>query len=148
MAVLNDKQVSALKFLASALAVATEVGLLDELIVDLHPDHINGLCDTVDRWVGQAEKADSGKASSSNEDLEVSLDGGKVFFAVAEGVRVVRRNVLVPGEDGRGELHQTITTEGVISDVWVTREEPLDHNIGTRSELASDLIEELVEAGA
>jgi hypothetical protein len=80
--------------------------------------------------------------------IEVSLDGGTTFIAAPSGVRVVVKEVAVPGEDGLGELHLNLTAEGVVSDVWVTREEPLDHNIGTSSETFDEMIESMVEQAA
>jgi hypothetical protein len=77
--------------------------------------------------------------------MKVSLDGGKTFVDAPEGVRVVYDGVLIPGEDGTGELHLNLTDEGVISDLWTTRDEPLDHNIGTSSELLEDMVERLVD---
>lgn len=63
-------------------------------------------------------------------------------------VRIAYECIDVPGEDGKGEVHVNCTGEGVIVDVWVTRDEPLDHNIGTRAELLTELVGELVEDGA
>lgn len=76
--------------------------------------------------------------------MKISLDGGQTFIEAPEGVRVVYGGVMIPGEDGRGELHVNLTHEGVISDLWTTRDEPLDHNIGTRAEMLDDLVERLV----
>jgi hypothetical protein len=80
--------------------------------------------------------------------LKVSTDGGKSFQDAKSGVRIIYGNVLIPGEDGSGELHINVTHEGLIADVWATREEPLDHNIGTSSELVDDIVDRLVNAGA
>lgn len=80
--------------------------------------------------------------------IKVSLDGGTTFLEAPEGVRVIYENVPIPGEDGSGELHLNFTHEGVISDLWTTRDEPLDHNIGTRSQELVDLVSALVENNA
>lgn len=93
------------------------------------------------------------EAVSSTEAVEhaptdsvlVSLDGGKTFVPAASGVRIIYKDVLVPGEDAPGELHLNATPEGLISDLWVTREEHLDHNLGTSSELLDDLVVRLVD---
>lgn len=77
--------------------------------------------------------------------IKFSKDGGLTFQVAPEGVRIVYERVMVPGEDGRGELHLNCTHEGMISDVWVTREEPLDHNIGTASRQLEDILSGLVE---
>ena len=78
----------------------------------------------------------------------VSLDGGKTFKPAKSGVRVIYPAQMIPGEDGRGELHINLTHEGVIMDVWTTRDEPLDHNIATSSEMTDDIVERLVEQDA
>lgn len=80
--------------------------------------------------------------------IRVSLDGGETFFNAPNDVRLIYPDQLVPGEDGSGELHITATQEGLVLDVWVTREEHLDHNIGTSSQMASDLISDMVEDNA
>ncbi len=80
--------------------------------------------------------------------IKVSLDGGITFVEAKEGVRVAIENVDVPGEGQRGEVHINVTHEGVITDVWVTREESLDHNIGTRAEMLNDMVDDLVAEGA
>lgn len=80
--------------------------------------------------------------------LKVSLDGGLTFTEAPEGVRVVVEKIDVPGEDGKGELHCNFTHEGVVTDVWVTRDEALDHNIGTRSQMYEDTAADLVAEGA
>lgn len=78
----------------------------------------------------------------------VSLDGGVTYKPAPSGVRVIYPNIEVDGEDERGELHINCTHEGIIKDVWVTREEHLDHNIGTDSVGTGDIITRLVEANA
>lgn len=71
--------------------------------------------------------------------LQVSLDGGVTYVAASE-VRIVINHVDIPGEDGRGQLHVNVNPERLIYDVWTTRDEPLDHNIGTRCDPTDDLI--------
>lgn len=80
--------------------------------------------------------------------IKVSLDGGLTYQEAQQGVRVIYACVDVQGEDAQGELHLNVTREGVIADVWVSREEHLDHNIGSRAEFLDDLVLDLVEAGA
>lgn len=76
--------------------------------------------------------------------LKFSIDGGVTFQEAPEGVRLIVEDVIVPGEDGCGELHLNATQEGLIIDVWATRDTPLDHNIGTSSEMYDDVIDRLV----
>lgn len=76
--------------------------------------------------------------------IKISLDGGRTFVDAPEGVRVIYDEVMIPGEDSSGELHLNLTHEGVISDLWTTRDEPIDHNIGTSSEMLDDLVFRLV----
>ncbi len=80
--------------------------------------------------------------------IKFSLDGGITFQEAKQGLRIVYEHIHVPGEDQPGEVHLNVAAEGVITDVWVTREEYLDHNIGTRAELLDDLVGDLIEAGA
>ena len=76
--------------------------------------------------------------------MEVSLDGGRTWQPAHEGVRIAYKNVLIDGEDGHGEVHINATHEGLITDIWTSRDEPLDHNIGTESLLMEDLVTRLV----
>lgn len=80
--------------------------------------------------------------------IRVSLDGGMTFQDANEGVRIVYEGMEVPGEDENGQLHLNATHEGLVTDVWVTRDEPLDHNIGTSSRLLDDLVADLVAENA
>ena len=84
-------------------------------------------------------------ALTEQTELLVSLDGGQTFSPAPNGVRIIYKNVFVPGEDEPGELHMNATSEGVISDLWVSREEHLDHNLGTSSALVDDILERLVD---
>jgi len=78
--------------------------------------------------------------------IKYSTDGGKTYLEAPEGIRIVYERVDIPGEDGRGELQVNLSHENIVTDVWTTREEPLDHNIGTSVEPISDLVARLVEA--
>jgi len=80
--------------------------------------------------------------------MKVSIDGGVTFVAAPQGVRIIYENMPVPGEDEPGELHFNATHEGLVTDVYVTRDEPLDHNIGTSSKLHEDTISDLVDENA
>lgn len=84
-------------------------------------------------------------AVADNATHLVSLDGGKTFMPAPNGIRIIYKGVFVPGEDEPGELHLNATTEGLISDLWVTREEHLDHNLGTSAQMVDDLVERLVD---
>ena len=63
----------------------------------------------------------------------VSLDNGVTWQNAAEGVRVkfVNTPVAYGDYDGFGELDLSVTSEGIITDVWIE-----DDNIGTDSELS------------
>jgi len=76
--------------------------------------------------------------------VEVSLDGGATYQPAPNGVRIIYKNIMIDGEDGRGEVHINATHEGLITDIWTTRDEPLDHNIGTESVLIDDIVSRLV----
>lgn len=82
--------------------------------------------------------------TDQTDGILVSLDGGVSYQSAPEGVRIIYQNIPIDGEDGAGEVHINATHEGLITDVWTTREEPLDHNIGTDSVLIDDLITRLV----
>lgn len=79
--------------------------------------------------------------------MKYSIDGGLTYQEAPEGVRVVLEDVMVPGEDD-GQLHINLTNEGIISDIWVTRDEPLDHNLGTSSQMYDDMMEAMIEENA
>lgn len=89
-----------------------------------------------------AMKRNTGATASA---IQVSLDGGATYQPAKEGVRIIYSGMPIPGEDGTGELHLNATHEGLITDVWTTREAPLDHNIGTSSETLDDIIGRLVD---
>lgn len=72
--------------------------------------------------------------------MQVSLDGGVTYLPAPEGVQLVINRVNIPGEDGLGQLHVNATPERLIFDVWTTRDEPLDHNIGTSCQQVEDLV--------
>ncbi|MDG1580972.1 hypothetical protein [Pseudomonas sp. GOM6] len=92
----------------------------------------------------------SSKADEVSEgaQLLVSLDGGQTFQPAPSGVRLIFPDVEVDDEDGPTELHLNATQEGLISDLYTTRGEHLDHIIGTDSQLVSDIVERLVTLGA
>lgn len=80
--------------------------------------------------------------------VSVSVDGGQTFTPAPNGVRVIYKGVPIPGEDLLGELHINATHEGLITDIWATRDEPLDHNIGTESVPTEDTVFRLIENNA
>jgi hypothetical protein len=81
---------------------------------------------------------------SDKQIMLVSVDGGETFQEAKEGVRVIWKDIFVDGEDESGELHLNATHEGIITDVWVSRESHLDHNIGTASREIVDLVSSMV----
>lgn len=83
-------------------------------------------------------------AAAAGPAVKVSMDGGLTYQPAPNGVRIIYERVSVPGEDGLGEVHLNATSEGLITDVWVTREEHLDHNIGTASQMLDDIVGDLV----
>lgn len=76
--------------------------------------------------------------------MQVSTDGG-VTWVDADNVRVTYDEVDVPGEDSQGQVLFNFTEEGLITDIWVSREEHLDHNIATSSVMLADLVSDMVE---
>lgn len=80
--------------------------------------------------------------------MRLSTDGGRTYHEAPDGVRIVYENVEIPGEDGTGELHINATEESIITDVWTTRDEPLDHNIGTEWKGINDIVTRLVGENA
>ena len=83
--------------------------------------------------------------SAQGGSILVSLDGGQTFSPANQGVRIIYTGVPVPGEDSPGELHVNATVEGLISDLWVSRDGSLDHNLGTCAQSLDDLVEQLVD---
>ena len=83
--------------------------------------------------------------------IMVSLDGGTTFQSAPEGVRIAYQKLMVDGEDGRGELVINATHEGLITDLWVHRDEPgvslsdFNHNIGTDCVMVEDIVSQLIE---
>jgi hypothetical protein len=77
--------------------------------------------------------------------LEYSLDGGQTYLPASSGVRLRFRQVDVPGEDSPGELHINASSEGLVTDLWVSRESALDHNLGTSSQQLGDIVGDLAE---
>jgi hypothetical protein len=75
----------------------------------------------------------------------VSLDGGSTYQTAPNGVRIIYDKVDVIGEDEPGQVHINANSEGIITDVWVSREEHLDHNIGTSSNTLEGIVSDLVE---
>lgn len=81
-------------------------------------------------------------------DTQVSLDGGETYQNAPNGVRLIYKRMPIP-DDGyeAGELHVNATHEGLILDVWATRKGlVLDENIGTSSQMATDIVARMVEA--
>lgn len=78
--------------------------------------------------------------------MKVSLDNGKTWHPV-ESVRVLYDIDFVPGEDGPGEYHVNHTREGLIEDVWASRDEPFDYNIGSGSVTIDERVSQLVKDG-
>lgn len=105
-------------------------------------------CDVMSKHDPENPDAPTAHVVDQDAAIKVSLDGGVSYQPANEGVRIIYSKVAIPGEDGTGELHLNVTHEGLIMDVWATRDEPLDHNIGTSSELTEDLIGRLVDDNA
>jgi hypothetical protein len=85
---------------------------------------------------------------SHTQVIKVSLDGGLTYVEAKEGVRIIYDNVMLDGEDELGEVHINATSEGLITDIWASRETSLDHNIATRSIQLDDLVSEMIEEDA
>jgi hypothetical protein len=80
--------------------------------------------------------------------VKVSIDGGETYQEV-ESVRIIYENVDVAGEDDpSGEVHINHTGEGIITDVWVSRESSLDHNIATEAASLEDIVDRLLDQDA
>lgn len=78
--------------------------------------------------------------------LKFSPDGGVTWLGAPHGLLVNIEGALIPGEDERGLVSLNFTSEGLIKDIWVSREEDLDHNIATSSVLYEDLVSAMIEA--
>lgn len=79
----------------------------------------------------------------SNVDMEFSVDGGETFHAAPEGVRLSIKTTVPGDDDEEGLLTINVTHEGIISDLWVSRDDHLDHNLGTKAEGFDDLLVQL-----
>ncbi|MEB0032894.1 hypothetical protein QN372_19270 [Undibacterium sp. RTI2.1] len=118
--------------------------------MDITLDELNELCDRAQQSWHDAQSSSAQKCTK--EEILVSLNGGQNFIAAKEGVRIIYQNVMVDGEDGRGELHINATHEGLISDVWTDGicdqpgSTPSDYNIGTESSTIDDIVHRLVTA--
>jgi hypothetical protein len=75
--------------------------------------------------------------------MKIILDDGTEIKS--DSVTLIWEDQLVPGENENGELHIKATSEGLVSDVWVSREQSLDHNLATAWRTTDDIIETLVE---
>lgn len=82
--------------------------------------------------------------------ISYSVDGGVTWNQAREGVRIAYSNVLIDGEDQRGELLLNASHESLITDLWTHREPPqtdgacFDHNIGSSGQTIDDLVTALV----
>lgn len=75
--------------------------------------------------------------------MKVSINGAEPVEA--DSVRIYHDGVFA-GEYEEGQLEIHATSEGLIMDVWVSREQTLDHNIATSSEMYDDIAARLIEA--
>lgn len=98
----------------------------------------------------EAKRTQPDATAVQSHALQVSLDGGITYLPATQGVRVVYNRLDLPGEDELGQMHVNLTSEGVIYDLWVTRdpEDPLGHNIGTANAPIADLIGDMVAEAA
>lgn len=96
---------------------------------------------------GQAQAAEAPKGFLEGA-LQLSLDGGVTWLAAPIGLLVNIEGAMIPGEDERGLVTLNFTSEGLIQDIWVSREDELDHNIATSSVLYEDLMSAMIEADA
>lgn len=72
--------------------------------------------------------------------IKISLDGGCTWTTAPAGVRISMQDMDVPWEEEPGQLDFNFTHEGVITDVWVSRKEHLDHNIATNAQTYDDVM--------
>lgn len=128
-------------------------GAFEEAITRLKAGNVCGF-DQNETSSFSFENVPTEEASSKVDDvaegatLLVSLDGGQTYQPAPSGVRLIYRDVEVDDENGPTELHLNATHEGLISDLFTSRDEHLDHNIGTDSQLVSDIVGRLVNLGA
>jgi len=79
--------------------------------------------------------------------LKVSFfQGNKEKTLHVDDAILIYDNVDVPGEKGPNQLQIKGTHEGVISDIWVSRKENLDHNYATKSQTTQEIIDHMVES--
>jgi len=80
--------------------------------------------------------------------MKYSIDGGITFLPAPEGIRLVIEATASTevSDEEPVELHLTVTGEGVIKDVYASREESLDTCLGTEAEQFDDLVCALIEA--
>ena len=136
-------ELAAMHQLAAEL-IEGDIGAVAQPVVE---DLQNGDCQCFDYGVGAFAAMAEYTSEDGKHKIKVSLDGGLTFQEATEGVRVVYEGVDIPGddEDGTGELHVTVSHEGLVTDVWSTLHEPLDYNIGTSSVLIDDLVSDLTK---
>ncbi len=92
-------------------------------------------------------KRDAAILEAEAGDMQVSLDGGATYQPAVDGVRIIYKGMPIPDGYEDGELHVNATHEGLILDVWATREGlVLNENIGTSSQMATDIIARMVES--
>lgn len=72
--------------------------------------------------------------------MQISLDDGVTWMPAPTGVRVSLQGVDVPGEDAPGQLDYHFTREGIVVDLWVSRDGDLDHNLATGCTTYSDMV--------
>ncbi len=75
--------------------------------------------------------------------MKVSLDGGITFIEATNGVRIIYEEVDIGDNELSRDLHINLTDEGVIMDVWVTRDIHLDTNIATSCQTTEEIVESL-----
>ena len=79
--------------------------------------------------------------------LKVSFfQGNKEKTLHVDDATLIYDNVDVPGEKGPNQLQIKGTHEGVISDIWVSQKENLDHNYATKSQTTQEIIDHMVES--
>lgn len=76
--------------------------------------------------------------------ISITLDDGKTWIPCPDGLRVNIEKQWIDGEDSQGDLVFNFTHEGVITDIWTQTEAEVDSNVGTYSEMYSEIITKLV----